>query len=296
MQGECIVSRRVLSPLPEEERQQHLTQAHLHPLSERMEVIPDPRGKQGVRDDLPFLLTCLIAALLGHWNSTEAVSQWCRQQEGLLRALFGPRLCLTPRGSLSRWVLPQIAVQTFEQVVSRWVRASSQASATDPLAVDGKPVRGARTAERDAPHLLSCFTHQRQEVWAEGAVGEKTNAMPEARKRLPLLPSEGRVCTFEALHSHRQVWHLVRSQQAYPLCVIKGNEPIPLPGQSRDLLCRSVCSVPGGTDSRSPPWAWGEPSAHREPGSVVLSCCRLARDHPCRPTHTHADSQGRDTH
>jgi hypothetical protein len=49
---------------------------------------------------------------------------------------------------------------------------------TDPLAVDGKTLRGARTAEGDAPHLLSCFTHQSQEVWAELAVGEKTNEIP----------------------------------------------------------------------------------------------------------------------
>ncbi len=44
----CIVSRRVLSPLTEEERQRLLTQAHLHTLSELMEAIPDPRGKQAV--------------------------------------------------------------------------------------------------------------------------------------------------------------------------------------------------------------------------------------------------------
>ncbi len=60
----CIVSRRILSPLTEEERQHLLTQAHLHTLSELMEAIPDPRGKHGLRYDLPFLLTCLIAARL----------------------------------------------------------------------------------------------------------------------------------------------------------------------------------------------------------------------------------------
>jgi len=67
-------------------------------------------------------------------------------------------------------------------------------------------VRGARTEEQDAPHLLSCFTHQSKEVWAELAVGEKTNEIPEARKLLPTLAIAGRVCTFDALHSHRQLW------------------------------------------------------------------------------------------
>lgn len=221
----CIASRRVLSPLTEEERQCLLAQAHLHALVEMLEAIPDPRGKHGLRYDLPFLLTCLIAAFLCNCNSSQAVSQWCHEHEELLREIFGPRLFLTPSGSLYRWLLPQIDIQSFEQVLSTWVRATSQASCTDPLAVDGKTVRGARTAEGHAPHLLSCFTHQSQEVWAELEVGEKTNEIPEARKLLPTLPIEGRVCTFDALHSHRQLWNLLQSLHAYPLFVVKGNEP-----------------------------------------------------------------------
>lgn len=221
----CIASRRVLPPLTEEDRQRLLAQAHLHTLVEMLEAIPDPRGKQGLRYDLPFLLTCLIAALLCNCNSTEAISQWCHEHERLLREIFGPRLFLTPSGSLYRWLLPQIDIQRFEQILSVWVRATSQASPTEPLAVDGKTVRGARTAQAEAPHLLSCFTHQSQEVWAEVAVGEKTNEIPEARNLLPTLPIGGRVCTFDALHSHRQLWNLLRLNHAYPLFVIKGNEP-----------------------------------------------------------------------
>jgi len=221
----CIASRRVLSALTEEERQPLLTQAHLHTLVEMLEAIPDPRGKHGLRYDLPYLLTCLIAALLCNCQSTEAVSQWCHEHLDLLEDLFGPRAFLTPSGSLYRWLLPLLNIEAVEQVFSTWIRATSSASASDPLAVDGKTVRGARTPEGVAPHLLSCFTHQSKEVWAQLAVGEKTNEIPEARKLLPTLPIGGRVCTFDALHSHRQLWNLLRSRQAYPLFVIKGNEP-----------------------------------------------------------------------
>ena len=221
----CIASRRVLPALSEEERQSLLTQAHLHSLVEMLEAIPDPRGKHGLRYDLPYLLSCLLVALCCNCQSTEAVGQWCREHVNLLQDLFGPRLFFTPSGSLYRWLLPQIDVEAVEQVFATWIRATSLASTTDPLAVDGKTVRGARTAEREAPHLLSCFTHHSQEVWAQLAVGEKTNEIPEARTLLPSLPIHGRVCTFDALHSHRQLWNILRSHHAYPLFVIKGNEP-----------------------------------------------------------------------
>ncbi len=71
----CIAHRRVLPSPTQEKRQSLLTQAHLHTLVELLEAIPDPRGKHGLRYDLPYLLTCLIAALLCNCNSTEAVSE-----------------------------------------------------------------------------------------------------------------------------------------------------------------------------------------------------------------------------
>ncbi len=98
----CIASRRVLWPLREEERQSLLTQAHLSTLSELMEAIPDPRGKHGLRYDLPFLLTCLIAALLCNCNSTEAVSQWCASaREFVARDLWPPPVFDAKRFPLS---------------------------------------------------------------------------------------------------------------------------------------------------------------------------------------------------
>jgi hypothetical protein len=66
----CSAERRVLLPLTEEQQQHLLAQVHLHTLVELLEAIADPRGKHGLRSDLPFLLTCLIVALLCTCNST----------------------------------------------------------------------------------------------------------------------------------------------------------------------------------------------------------------------------------
>src|SRR5260370_2111314 len=151
----CMLERRVLPRLSEEEREQLLTQAHLHSLVEMLEAIPDPRGKHGLRSDLPYLLACLIAALLCNCQSTEAVSQWCREHLDLLQDLFGPRLFFTPRGSLYRWLLPQIDAEAVERVLATWIRATSQASPTDPLPLDRKTAPRATTAKLQPPHPLS---------------------------------------------------------------------------------------------------------------------------------------------
>ena len=70
----CIARQCVLPPLTPEQRDHLLAEAALHSLTELFEAVPDPRGTHGIRYDLPFLLTCLIAALLCNCDGTEAVS------------------------------------------------------------------------------------------------------------------------------------------------------------------------------------------------------------------------------
>ncbi len=79
----CIARRSVLPSLSQEQSDHLLAEAALHRLADLFEAVPDPRGAHGLRYDLPFLLTCLIAALLCNCDGTEAVAQWCRDHVAL---------------------------------------------------------------------------------------------------------------------------------------------------------------------------------------------------------------------
>jgi hypothetical protein len=121
--------------------------------------VPDPRGKHGLRYELSFLLTCLLAARLGNCNSTEAVAQWCREHKEILRQVLGARAFLTASGALDRKLLPRLHAQVIEGVLARWIQATLRARPDDPIALDGKTVRGARTGEQAAPHRLSFWLY-----------------------------------------------------------------------------------------------------------------------------------------
>jgi hypothetical protein len=89
----CIACRRVLPSLTQEQRDHLLAEAALQSLAELLEAVPDPRGAHGLRYDLPFLLVCLVAALLCHCDGTEAVAQWCRDHVArLARRVWSPTL------------------------------------------------------------------------------------------------------------------------------------------------------------------------------------------------------------
>src|ERR1700682_3816166 len=95
-----------LPSLTSDSRQQLLQEQPLVSLYEVFATVADPRSKHGQRYDLPYLLTCLVAALLCNCDSTLAVGQWCHDQQNVLLQLFGPRDFLCPSASLYRKLLP----------------------------------------------------------------------------------------------------------------------------------------------------------------------------------------------
>jgi hypothetical protein len=87
-----------LPSLTSDERERLLADTSLRSLFAMCATIPDPRSKLGQRYDLPYLLSCLVAALRGPCDSTLAVGQWCRDQQPLARrASLGRVARLVPK-------------------------------------------------------------------------------------------------------------------------------------------------------------------------------------------------------
>jgi hypothetical protein len=203
-----------------------LKPAPLVSLYQAFAVVPDPRSRHGLRYDLPYLLTCLVAALLCNCNSTEAVGQWCQDHHHLLRVAFGPRDFYTPSGSLYRRLLPRLDAQAIEVVLAAWVWSSRPQQDEEAVAFDGKTLRGAGTAEQPAPHLLAFWTHQSQETLLQVRVSEKTNEIPVAKAVLPCLPNTPRVYTADALHTHAAFMQVAHDLHGFSLLTVKANQPL----------------------------------------------------------------------
>ena len=95
----------------------------------------------------------------------------------------------------------------------------------DPVALDGKVVRGARTAEQAAPHLLSFRTHHSQETLLQTRVDDKTNEIPVAQTLLPLLLLPGRIYTADALHTQVNWMQVVHLNDCFTVLTVKENQP-----------------------------------------------------------------------
>jgi predicted transposase YbfD/YdcC len=214
-----------LPSLTSDYRQQLLAEQPLRSLYEVFTTIPDPRSKHGLRYELAYLLICLVAGLLCNCNSTLAVAEWCRDQRPLLIRLFGPRCFLCPSDSLYRKLLPRLDAEHIEWALADWIRSTLCAQSDDPIALDGKTVRGARTGEQPAPHLLSFRTHHSQETLLQVVVSQKTNEIPVAQALLPCLPVHGRIFTADALHTQKDFMLCADALGAKTVLTVKNNQP-----------------------------------------------------------------------
>lgn len=222
---QSTVMTEILGAVSATERRAALTDRQLRQLPGAFATVPDPRSRHGRRYDLPFLLTCLVAALLCNCDSLDAVGQWCHEQRRLLRQHFPHLRFLTPTGSLYRRLLPRLSVDHLEAALTGWTMQTRTDEDTEALALDGKAVRGAASATQAAPHLLSVSTHQSQETVAQVRVDGKTNEIPVAQALLPTLPLHGRVVTADALHTQVGFAQTVLDGGGHYLLTVKGNQP-----------------------------------------------------------------------
>ncbi|MFD5514141.1 transposase family protein [Streptomyces sp. NPDC127051] len=144
-------------------------------LAEVLQALPDPRRRQERRYRLGVLLALCTAAVLGGCATLVSIARFAVGAPPELRDRLGlgaavPRACTLGR------LLARIDTGALD-----WAAGTGLAGQLEPadglraLAVDGKSLRGSRTAIRTAIHLLAAVAHGEKAVIAQRQVGSKSN-------------------------------------------------------------------------------------------------------------------------
>ncbi len=113
----------------------------------------------------------------------------------------------------------------MEATLADWVWVTLQAQPDDPIALDGKAVRGAGCTDQAATHLLVCCTHHSQETLFQVRVECKPNKIPIAQALLAVVLLHECVCTADALYTHLAFVQAVRALHGHVVLVVKDNQP-----------------------------------------------------------------------
>ncbi|MGC8501381.1 MAG: ISAs1 family transposase, partial [Leptospirillia bacterium] len=175
----------------------------------QLDTLPDPRKKRGIRHPQLIVLKIVIAGILTGCTNVKALGEWAAhlaKDQPLLERLgcfYSPsRKCYVPPSwtTLHR-TLASVDSLRFEQSLTEWVLAFADPS--EPIAVDGKTLRGSASPFTKAIHLMSAFLGFSGLVLAQRNVSEKTNEITAFKPLLSPLPLEGRTVTGDAMHTQR---------------------------------------------------------------------------------------------
>jgi hypothetical protein len=168
-------------------------------------------------------------------RSLLAIAEWGRAHETWCCAVFGFRRC-TPCVSTLHRILTGLDVGAFETALRTWIEPQLEAPITlEPVAIDGKAVRGAKDQHLPSAYLLSAFASRRGAVLAQLAIGERENELTQALPLLRQIDLNDVVVTGDALFAQRGLCTHIVEQGGHYLFEVKDNQPALLQALQRSF-------------------------------------------------------------
>jgi len=203
-------------------------------LLEALASVPDPRSPQGRIHPLPAILALTVLAMLRGCRGPVAIAQFGRDYGPPLAHALGFRRGLTPAASCLSELYRRLDAVAFEAALARWIRSRPQPAAVapepngtdpEPMALDGKTLRGSRDGTLPGQHLVAAYAPLVEAVLVQVRVDAKTNEHKAALELLGLLPVRGRLVTGDALFCQRDLCQQIIDQGGDYLFFVKDNQP-----------------------------------------------------------------------
>lgn len=234
LSSHCLCAQSNCScPVSEE----FLLDADISSLLEMLGAIDDPRREKGKQHPLVFVLAvCVVASLAGAKGYSEIARKARDMTQALLGKLgaewdwFRSRYKFPSKWTI-RLVLSGIDGDHMDKVTGSWLAAQSAASKGGEweIAVDGKVMRGAWTAENEQVTLFSAMIREEGITVAQVRVPDGTNETTQAGALLDSLPvpeSDPAVFTLDAAHTQKETAEAIRKRPGWHyVMTVKGNQP-----------------------------------------------------------------------
>lgn len=205
--------------------------------------VPDWRDTRGKHHRLASVLGLVVCGLLCGMKSVAAIARFGRYLEPEQQAELG-FVDYPPPSVATIWrILTHIEVKAFELALSNWL-AQAPAVAEEALAIDGKTVRGSRSKQQAAVHLIAAYTHHTGVVLAQQGVDTKANEISAAPDLLGGVDLVGKVVTGDAMYTQRGLCEQIVKAGGHYLVVVKANQPDLLEALQTLFLSLSGSSAP----------------------------------------------------
>ncbi|MGW5667126.1 transposase family protein [Micromonospora sp. NPDC003776] len=119
---------------------------------------PDPRARRGVRHRLTVVVTATVCAVVAGYRSYTAIAEWIADVSAATAVALGIAPDRRPSEAMIRRLLQAVDPDLLTAAVSGWLASRAiaiPAGRRRGIAVDGKTLRGSRTTDTRAQHVLA---------------------------------------------------------------------------------------------------------------------------------------------
>src|SRR6478609_6923920 len=203
-----------------------MTAARSQYLLDLLAQVPDPRKRRGRRHPLAGLLAVGIAAVIAGSKSFAAIGQWASDAGPDVLAALGAERGPAEESTYRR-AFALVSADVLDRVLGAWLHTRAvQAGGRLVIAIDGKTVRGAKSKNGKAPHLVAALAHGIGAVLGQVAVDEKSNEIPAVRELLKAFADlAGAVLTIDAMHTQHDTAQAILGRGADHVMTVKANMP-----------------------------------------------------------------------
>jgi len=172
----------------------------------RFEQVRDPRHAHGKRYSLTALLVIIFLAKLSGKDRPGEIADWARNHAAELSQLLKLKRNWMPHHNTIRRVFYSILDEAGFDRLAQEYSQQEQSGEGEVLAIDGKALRGMRTAGQEgSDYVLSVYNVVEQQVVAQAAVDRKENEIVAAPRALEEISLPGKTVTGDTLHTQRVI-------------------------------------------------------------------------------------------
>ncbi|MGW3809168.1 ISAs1 family transposase [Micromonospora sp. NPDC005113] len=205
--------------------------------------VPDPRARRGVRHRLTVVVAAAVCAVVAGYRSYAAIGEWVADLPDDTAELLGIDADRRPSEAMIRRLLQALDPDVLAAAIGTWLSARipmPPLGARQALAVDGKTLRGSRSGDTVARHVMAAADQATGVVLASTDVDGKTNEITRFGPLLDQLDDlRDSVVTADALHCQREHVIYLAERGAHWILTVKRNQP-GLHAQLVDLPWRAV--------------------------------------------------------
>jgi predicted transposase YbfD/YdcC len=191
--------------------------------------LPDPRARRGVRHRMTVVVTAAVCAVLAGYRSYTAIAEWVADVPAETALALGMAPDRRPSEAMIGRLLQALDPDLLTATIGLWLAgraATGTLTATRAIAVDGKTLRGSRTRDTAARHVMAACDQVTGVVLAGTDVDGKTNEITRFQPLLEQISDlRNTVITADALHCQREHAGYLAERGAHWILTVKGNQP-----------------------------------------------------------------------